>query len=77
MQTGLAGLAQGNQQSMLHVSNLLTRIWSMFKPVTICRCWIAAGILNAEQDSLLDNICSKNHNQGTPHCTPTSPRTQM
>eukprot|EP00961_Rhodomonas_salina_P247502 3344058-Rhodomonas_salina.1 len=40
---------------MLDVCDLLSQIWRDLNPATICRCWIASGILNPDQESVLDS----------------------
>ena len=58
MPRGCAGVAQGSPPNMLDVCELLAEIWENFRPSTIARCWVAAGILNAEQDRALDEASS-------------------
>eukprot|EP00961_Rhodomonas_salina_P078095 1048861-Rhodomonas_salina.1 len=41
---------------MLDVCELLAQIWRDFNPATICRCWIAVGPLNPDQESVLDAV---------------------
>eukprot|EP00961_Rhodomonas_salina_P183545 2477582-Rhodomonas_salina.1 len=54
MLRGCTGLAQGSPQNMLDVCDLLAQIWRDFNPATICRCWIASGILFPDQEAILD-----------------------
>eukprot|EP00961_Rhodomonas_salina_P254871 3444625-Rhodomonas_salina.1 len=53
MPQGCAGLARPT--NMLDVCDL-AQIWHYFNPATICRCWIAVGLLNPDQESLLDAV---------------------